>query len=144
MVENFSIGDLGRRTGCKVVTIRYYERIGVLEAPRRGEGGHRIYGQDHLDRLAFVRRARDLGFSLDAVRSLLSLSGGSTSAPCGAVDAVATEHLAEVRAKIADLRRLEDTLVSVLDRCGRTTVQDCRVLDALRERSSTEPAAVGA
>ncbi len=132
MTETFSIGQLGRKTDCKVVTIRYYEKIGLLDEPRRGEGGHRIYDRGHLTRLAFVRRARELGFSLDDIRSLIALSSGPAAKSCEAADAVATLHLAAVREKIRDLRALEQTLVSVLDRCGQTTVEDCLVLDALR------------
>lgn len=132
MTERFSIGQLSRRTGCKVVTVRYYERIGLLDDPERGEGGHRVYGRKHLDRLSFVRRARDLGFSHEDIRSLLTLSAGPSGSPCQAVDRVAAEHLDVVRAKISDLRALEQTLVSVLEQCGRSTVENCCVLDALR------------
>ncbi|HAF80329.1 MULTISPECIES: helix-turn-helix domain-containing protein [Brevundimonas] len=138
MTERFSIGELGRRTGCKVVTIRYYEQIGLLDAPERGEGGHRVYERAHLDRLSFIRRARDLGFSHDDIRSLLTLSTGPAAGPCQAVDHVAAAHLDAVRAKISDLRRLELILVSVLDQCGRTTVEACCVLDALRAPSAED------
>ncbi|MGA0544390.1 MerR family transcriptional regulator [Brevundimonas sp. VNH65] len=140
MAERLSIGELGRRTGCKVVTIRYYERIGLLDEPDRGEGGHRIYERAHLDRLSFIRRARDLGFSHEEIRSLLTLSTGPAAGPCQAVDHVAADHLEAVRAKISDLRRLEKTLVSVLDQCGRTTVDACCVLDALRAPSAEDGA----
>src|SRR4051812_35286903 len=95
-----SIGDLARTTGTKVETIRYYERIGILPAPARTAGGQRTYTSDHLRRLAFVRRARDLGFTLDQVRALLDLAD-QPDRDCGAVDAVARAHLEEVDRKLA-------------------------------------------
>lgn len=133
MQESFSIGDLGRLTGCQVVTIRYYEKIGILAEPGRSSGGHRIYGPEHRDRLTFVRKARELGFSLDTVRSLLSLSETPEGTPCADVDHIASRHLVEVREKIAALKSLEGTLEGLLDICSHTTVEQCRVLDALRD-----------
>ncbi|WP_409021081.1 MerR family DNA-binding protein [Brevundimonas vesicularis] len=99
-----------------------------------------MYERAHLDRLSFIRRARDLGFSHEEIRSLLTLSTGPAAGPCQAVDHVAADHLEAVRAKISDLRRLEKTLVSVLDQCGRTTVDACCVLDALRAPSAEDGA----
>jgi MerR family mercuric resistance operon transcriptional regulator len=136
MRENFSIGELGKLTGCQVVTIRYYEKIGILPEPGRSAGGHRVYGVAHRDRLTFVRKARELGFSLETVRSLMSLSEEPGSAPCANVDRIAARHLFEVREKIANLRSLEATLVGLINVCSHTTVEQCRILDALR----SEPA----
>ena len=133
MRENFSIGELGQLTGCQVVTIRYYEKIGILDEPGRSAGGHRIYSAAHRDRLTFIRKARELGFSLDTVRSLLSLSEKPDGEPCAHVDEIAARHLIEVREKIADLRSMEAKLVGLLDRCSHTTVEECLVLDALRD-----------
>jgi MerR family mercuric resistance operon transcriptional regulator len=133
MRENYSIGELGQQTGCQVVTIRYYEKIGILPEPGRSAGGHRIYGAAHLERLTFIRKARELGITLDTVRSLLSLSEGPEGKPCADVDRIAARHLGQVREKIVDLRALEAKLVGLLDRCGRTTVEECLVLDALRD-----------
>lgn len=133
MRENFSIGTLGRLVGCQVVTIRYYEKIGMLPEPDRSAGGHRIYNGVHRERLAFIRKARELGFTLDTVRSLVALSERPDGDPCADIDRIAGQHLAEVRGKIADLRTLEATLEGLLDVCGHTTVEECRVLDALRQ-----------
>lgn len=123
------IGALSKRTGCNIETIRYYEKIGLLPASARTEGRHRIYGQDHLKRLTFIRRARDLGFTLDEVRAFLRLVDGGYT--CGEVQAITLEHLAEVRRKIADLRRLERTLAEIASRCDGGAVPDCPIVDAL-------------
>jgi DNA-binding transcriptional MerR regulator len=116
-----------------VETIRYYERIGLLAAPPRTAANYRAYGDEHLGRLSFLRRARDLGFTLDQVRALLSLSD-QTSRSCDAVDAIAREHLAEVDRKIADLRSLRRELDDVIRQCGRRTIADCRIIEALAPR----------
>jgi Cu(I)-responsive transcriptional regulator len=127
---NLSIGELGRLTGTKVETIRYYERIGLLTAPERTAGNYRAFGAEQLSRLSFIRRSRDLGFSLDQVRALLDLSD-DRSRPCEAIDAIAKEHLAEVDRKIADLRALRRELGNMIDRCRCGTVADCRIVEAL-------------
>jgi Cu(I)-responsive transcriptional regulator len=131
MSETLSIGDLARATGTKVETIRYYERIGVLPAPPRTEtGNYRSYTADHLDRLSFVRRSRDLGFTLDEVRALLALAD-QRDRDCGAVDAIAREHLADVERKIVDLQALRRELREIIGRCKRGTVAECRIIQAL-------------
>src|SRR3990167_1727222 len=98
-----AIGSLSRRTGCRVETIRYYERIGLLPHPARSPGGYRLYGRGHLERLGFVRRARALGFSIDDVRPLLGLAAPRRR-PCAEARRVATAPLPDVRAKLAGLR----------------------------------------
>jgi Cu(I)-responsive transcriptional regulator len=125
-----TIGELGRLTDTKVETIRYYERIGLLAAPARTAGNYRAYGPEQLSRLSFIRRSRDLGFSLTQVRALLDLSD-DRDRPCEAVDAIAKEHLAEVDRKIADLRALRRELASMIDQCRRGTVAECRIIEAL-------------
>ena len=125
-----SIGDLARATGTKVETIRYYERIGILPAPARTAGGQRAYAPDHLRRLAFVRRARDLGFGLDQARVLLDLAD-QPERDCAAVDAVARVHLAEVDRKLADLAALRRELADLVDRCSHGRVAECRIMEAL-------------
>ena len=127
---HLAIGELGRRTDTKVETIRYYERIGLLAEPARTAGNYRAYGPEHLNRLSFIRRSRDLGFSLDQVRALLDLSDDRDRS-CEAVDAVAKAHLAEVDRKIADLRALRRELASMIDRCRCGTVAECRIIEAL-------------
>jgi Cu(I)-responsive transcriptional regulator len=128
--SSLSIGDLARATGTKVETIRYYERIGLLPAPARTQGNYRAYGREPLDRLSFVRRARDLGFSLDAVRELLRLSD-QRDRPCEEVDRIARGHLAEVERKIADLAALGDELGRLIGQCRHGTVAECRIIEAL-------------
>lgn len=127
---HLAIGELGRMTGTKVETIRYYERIGLLAEPGRTAGNYRAYTSEHLNRLSFIRRSRDLGFSLDQVRALLDLSD-DRDRPCEAVDAIAKEHLNAVDRKIADLRALRRELSSLLEQCRCGTVADCRIIEAL-------------
>lgn len=124
------IGELARATGTKVETIRFYEKSGLLAAPGRTAGNYRAYGADHLARLSFIRRARDLGFPLDQVRALLDLSD-DRGRPCGAVDAIARAQLVSVERKIADLAALRRELASLIDQCGQGTIADCRIIDAL-------------
>lgn len=132
MRENFPIGRLADLTSCRVVTIRYYEQIGILPEPGRSAGGHRVYDRRHLERLTFIRKARELDFPLEAVRSLLDLAGGRDDASCEEVDRIATERLAEVKTKIADLAALEGTLERLVSQCRHKTVDECRILDAFR------------
>src|ERR1700732_4003999 len=106
------IGALSKRTGCNIETIRYYEKIGLLAAPIRSEGGHRMYGTGHFLRLTFTRRARDLGFTLDEVRALLRLAD-ERDRPCGEARDVAASHLVDVRAKIADLKKMARVLTEM-------------------------------
>jgi len=123
-----TIGTLAARAGVKVETIRYYERAGLLPAPPRSAGGYRIYGRGHLRRLAFIRRGRSLGFPLEEIRVLLRLAEGGGA--CSEVRALAEGHLAQVRAKIADLRRMERTLARTAARCGGGAPA-CPVVEAL-------------
>ena len=110
------IGALARRTRCNIETIRFYEKIGVLKKPARTEGGHRAYGGSHVERLTFVRRARELGFTLDEVRALLRLAEAS-DVPCATVKDLAATHLAEVRTKIADLCAMRKALTALIAQC---------------------------
>jgi len=132
-------GELARRSGCHIETVRFYEKQGLLPAPPRTGGGHRDYGPDHLRRLVFVRRARELGFTLDQIRGLLALVDGGTLT-CAEVRARTIAHVDEIRRKIDDLRVLERTLVDVAARCSGDAVPECPVIDALFR----EPPAAGA
>src|SRR5437867_1270317 len=105
----FSIGKLSTQSGVSVETIRYYERVGLIAKPERSAGGYRLYRAADRDRLRFVRRARDLGFSLAEVRRLLDLAD-QRSRSCRRVHDIANQHLAEVRARVSDLRRMERVL----------------------------------
>ena len=124
------IGELSRRTGCNIETIRYYERIALLPAPARSAGRYRVYRNGEVRRLTFIRRARELGFALDAVRALLALSDDE-GAPCAEVRQVAANHLAEVRAKISDLQAMERALADAVDRCAAGELPGCPIIDAL-------------
>lgn len=124
------IGELARLTGTKVETVRFYERSGLLPAPGRTDANYRAYGMDHLARLSFVRRARDLGFTLDQVRELLDLSDDKGRS-CAGVDAIASAHLAGIDRKIADLTALRAELDRVLSSCRHGTVGNCRIIEAL-------------
>lgn len=125
-----TIGEMGKATNTKIETIRYYERIGLLPKPPRTSGNYRNYGQSELGRLSFIRRSRDLGFSLDQVRALLGLSD-DRNCDCAGVDRIAKEHLLEVDRKIADLTALRRELKAVIDSCDGGIVADCRIIDAL-------------
>lgn len=128
--ETKTIGQLADATGAKVETIRYYESIGLLEAPARTAGNYRAYSSDHLARLSFIRRARDLGFTLEEVRALIGLSE-QRGQSCGDIDALARAHLADIDRKIADLRALKRELTRVVESCDRGVVDNCKILEAL-------------
>ena len=130
------IGALAKATGSKVETIRYYERIGLLAEPARSRGGHRHYGDEALKRLNFIRRARRLGFGLDAVRALLAMADGEEQ-NCAKAEIVATAHLDDVRAKIADLERMELVLAAMVADCAGGTTPECPVIEALYDRGDT-------
>ncbi|RMC36036.1 MerR family transcriptional regulator [Paracoccus alkanivorans] len=134
MSDVFRIGDLARLTDTKVVTIRYYESIGLMPVPERSASNYRVYGKAQLDRLRFIRRCRDLGFSLEQIAELAALSSDSRQ-PCGEVDALTRTHLAEVEAKIADLNALAAELRRIGAQChGSTTISNCRIIEALDHR----------
>ncbi|MAM94422.1 helix-turn-helix domain-containing protein [Parvibaculum sp.] len=130
MSNGTSIGDLAKATGTKVVTIRYYEKIGLLPEPPRTRGNYRIYEALHRERLHFIRRCRDLGFTLEQVRELLDLSK-RTDKDCAAVDRLALDHLAEIERKIADLKRLEKELRRLSECCQGGRIGDCRIIETL-------------
>ncbi|EEX15784.1 mercuric resistance operon regulatory protein [Citreicella sp. SE45] len=127
-----TIGALARRTGSKVQTIRYYEQIGLMPEPGRSSGGQRRYGDADLDRLAFIRHARDLGFSLEAIRELLDLSD-TPDHSCSHVDAIAQKQLRAVEARIVRLEALRTELQRMIGECSGGAVSDCRVLEVLRD-----------
>src|ERR1700675_4362932 len=127
----FTIGKLARETGVKVVTIRYYEQIGLMPVAARTDGNYRKYGPEHRRRLHFIRRCRDLGFTLDQVRDLLRLSSEKTQA-CAEVDRIAEQHRRAVEEKLADLSRLASELRRLSACCrGKGLIADCRIIEAL-------------
>ncbi|MBA3909923.1 MAG: MerR family transcriptional regulator [Rhodobacter sp.] len=123
-------GDLARATGCNIETIRHYEKTGLLPDPPRTNAGYRVYSAAHATRLRFILRARELGFSTEDVRGLLGLEDGAAPT-CAEVKERTERHLADVRAKIADLARIEAVLAETASRCSGADVPDCPVLDAI-------------
>lgn len=122
--------ELARRTGCNIETIRYYEKIGMMPDPPRTPAGYRVYGTSHVSRLKFILRARELGFSIKETRGLLDLVDGGDQT-CGEVKERTERHLADVRAKIADLRRIEKALSATAARCSGEEVPECAVIETL-------------
>jgi MerR family mercuric resistance operon transcriptional regulator len=125
-----TIGALSKETGCNIETIRYYERIGLMPRAPRTSGGHRLYDRERLKRLIFIRRSRELGFTLEEVRTLLKLVDGGRYT-CAEVRTITIDHLGVVRRKIADLKRLERTLGDIVSRCKGGRVPECPIVDAL-------------
>jgi DNA-binding transcriptional MerR regulator len=132
--NTFSIGDLAGQTGTKVETIRYYEKAGLMSPAARTSGNHRAYTQAHIDRLAFIRHSRELGFPLETVRTLLTMADDPTQS-CAEVDSIARQHLASVRSRIARLQALEVELSRMVQECGCGRVADCRVIEVLADQT---------
>ncbi len=129
-VTTFSIGTLSKRTGVHLETVRYYENIGIMPDPPRSPAGHRRFGQAHLKRLTFIKRSRELGFTLREVRALLALVDGGDYT-CAEVHQLTLKHLHEVREKIADLKRLEATLSDISNQCADGAIPDCPFIETL-------------
>jgi DNA-binding transcriptional MerR regulator len=135
-MDALTIGQLGHATDTKVETIRYYEKIGLLPAPRRTAGNYRSYAVEHLQRLGFIRRARELGFAIEDVRELLKLAIHGER-PCEEVDQLVAHHLEATERKIAALTRLRRELRHTLDRCKGGRIAECRVIQALSPAQAT-------
>ena len=129
-----SIGLLSTQTNCKVETIRYYEKIGIISKPPRKEGGYRVYSENHLKRLVFIRRGRELGFSLEDIRALLKLIDGGANT-CQQVEAITLHHIGNIHQKILDLKKLEKILAKISSQCEGGVVPECPILDALFEQN---------
>lgn len=129
-----AIGTLARKTGTKVPTIRYYEQIGLMNEAGRTAGGQRRYTEEDMDRLAFIRHSRQLGFSLESIRDLLDLSD-NPSQSCSAVDSIARRQLREVELRMKRLQALKKELKRMVAACDGTSVSDCKVLEVLRDHS---------
>lgn len=133
------IGELAKRIDCKVVTIRYYEREGLLPAPARSEANYRIYSEAHAERLAFIRHCRALDMTLDEIRALLGFQEHPERS-CLAVNALIDEHLAHVAARIEQLGKLEQALIELRARCGgESAASECGILDALSRSPAMAP-----
>lgn len=126
------IGELAKLTGSQIETIRYYESVGILPEPQRSANNYRYYGLSHVRRLGFVRRCRELGFSLEEVRKLLDMIDGKHFS-CAEVQQAAASHLADVQVRQADLQRMEASLSELVSRCSGGENSDCAFLEALFE-----------
>ena len=134
MRQTISIGEASRRCGVKVPTIRYYEQIGLLPAPPRTEANRRTFEAGDLRRLAFIRHARELGFEIEAIRTLLTLQDDPYQ-PCATADAIARSRLAEVEQRINSLKALKAELAVMIESCSHGKVADCRVIEILADHS---------
>ncbi len=131
-------GELAILIGCSIETIRYYEQVGLLPPPPRSQGGHRLYGQDLVKRLNFVRRSRALGFTLEEIRELLRLVDGGNYT-CAQVETLALEHAREIRQKITDLKKLKTVLETMASRCSGGKAPECPIIDALFDPRTRPP-----
>ena len=129
-MRHLSIGQIANATRVKVVTIRYYERIGLVPKARRTTGNYRAYTTEDLCKLQFIRRCRDLGFTLDQIRELMRLSLQG-SEDCSAIYRITARRLADIEDKILDLRRLARQLRRITKACEGGAISDCRIIEAL-------------
>ncbi|MCZ6853571.1 MAG: helix-turn-helix domain-containing protein [Gammaproteobacteria bacterium] len=130
--DRVTIGKVATQTGCNIETIRYYEKESLLPPPGRTEGGHRLYSIDMIERLVFIRRSRELGFSMDVIRRLLSIVDGE-QVSCERVKHIAEVHLHDIRAKITDLRKMERTLYELSKQCSGEDVPECPIIEVLQQ-----------
>lgn len=126
----YSIGELAAAVGVKIPTIRYYEKIELMYEPARSSGNQRQYSQAALERLMFIKHARELGFSLNSISSLMSLSQSSQD-DCGEINKLAQDHLHQVRTKLSLLTKLESELVRMTIGCQNGQVEKCYVIESL-------------
>lgn len=131
-MATYSIGQLAKQLGCTSQALRYYEEEGLIPPPVRTEGNQRRYGEQHLQRLLFIRHGRELGFSLEAITELLQLAAHSEQ-PCVKADEIARAQLQQVRSRIARLQALETELASMVEQCGCDTVAHCKVIEVLQD-----------
>lgn len=134
--RGYPIGAMSKHTGVNIETIRYYERIALMPKPDRTAGGNRQYNHDQLKRLAFIKRSRELGFSIDEIRALLGMVD-QDGVSCGEVHAMTMIHLQSVQEKIASLRKLEKMLTTMASECALGDVPDCPILETLLEAQVT-------
>lgn len=139
MVSNrhFTVGQLAKATGAKAVTIRYYDRLGLLPSAGRSASGYRLYTRKERDRLLFIRRSRRLGFSLDDIRELLDLADRK-EASCEAVDGKVDEQLERVRIRLRDLQALETELERLSECCEGGVIDECRIIESLSTSDGIE------
>lgn len=126
-----SIGKVSIHTGCHIETIRFYEKEGLLPKPERTEGGHRLYSDTQVKRLVFIRRCRELGFSMEEIRQLLSIVDADLVS-CKKVKAITESHIQDIRLKIKDLKKMEKTLTELSNQCSGKDIPDCPIIDVLQ------------
>lgn len=134
MVKDITIGQLARKTGCKVPTIRYYEQIGLVPEPQRSPGNLRLYGTTHVARLGFIQRCRELGFAQESIRELLALSD-EPDRSCEAVATIAHTHLTDVNRRLARLEALKSELERMIERCAGGRIEQCSIVEALADHA---------
>jgi MerR family transcriptional regulator, mercuric resistance operon regulatory protein len=133
-MKKMTIGKLAIESGVNVTSVRFYERIGLMGVPERTLGRHRVYSNDHLRRLRFIHRARDLDFSIEEIRRLLALDEPARTS-CREVQEITAAHLKNIRQKLASLRRIEDILARTLKQCSGKATPQCPILDLLNART---------
>ncbi len=129
-MDGFPIGAAAARSGVKVATIRYYEQIGLLAAPIRSGSNRRVFSERDLRRLLFIRHARELGFEIDAIKTLLALQDDPDQS-CATADRIARARLVEVEQRLVGLTALKGELEAMITSCGRGVVADCQVIEVL-------------
>ena len=135
--ELITIGKVATETGCNIETIRYYEKENLLEKPERSAGGHRLYSRESVQRLFFVRRSRELGFSMNEIRQLLSLVDRQ-GVSCKVVKDIANKHIEDIHSKLIDLRKMERTLKAMASRCSGKNVPECPIIEDLKRRGERD------
>jgi MerR family mercuric resistance operon transcriptional regulator len=130
--RGYAIGEISRRTGVNIETVRYYERIGIIPKPDRTKGGNRQYNHEQLKRLTFVKRCRELGFSLNEVRALLEMADRDDFT-CNEVHDMTVAHLAGIKKKLFDLKLLEQSLKKMVSECSKGDVPECPIINTLFE-----------
>ena len=136
-MKSMSIGELSERSGVKVTTIRYYEQVGLISKPERSAGGRRMYRDEDLKQITFIRHSRHLGFSPEAIRSMIQLQAVPDD-DCGPVNETAQKQLALVRERISQLQALERELERIAQSCEGGKVGECRVMEALNDHGQCE------
>ena len=125
----FTIGQLSAKTNVKIETIRYFETIDLMPPPQRKPSGHRVYDNSQLQRLTFINRCRELGFSQEDIRSLLGVEDNPPT--CDEVEAITARHRTKIRTKITDLRKLEQRLTEISSSCANNDTRSCPIIESL-------------
>lgn len=133
--QKLAIGALSQQSGCNIQTIRHYETIGLLPPPKRTNGNHRLYSDYHIDLLVFIRRGRELGFSIEEIRELFELSE-NPNASCEKASAIAKRHLATIKKNKVSLSALEKELSAMINTCPNEKVSTCRIIEAFSRETT--------